>query len=386
MQGTKPIYLDYNATTPLDPRTLDIMLPYLQQHFGNSVSSQHAWGWTAQGAIEKARGQIANLIGSKPKEIFFTSGATESNNWVLQSMFKPGVHILTSAVEHSSIMATAEYLKGLGADIETVPVNKYGQVEIEEVAKRIRPDTALMSFMWVNNEVGSVNPIPELCALAKQKGILFHSDATQALDKFEINLSQTPIDFLTLSSHKMYGPKGIGALFIRSPLALRPLIHGGSQERGFRAGTLSVSNAVGFGHACEITSKEMNIENTRMAALRESFVKELTAEIPGIQFNGHPTQRSCTNFSLTFPTSDLDHAAPHLMKIGFSSGSACHSGSGIGSHVLKAMGLTTQEINRTIRLSVGRFTTYEELHETVSILKKAFAPIEIHNEFQQVSP
>jgi cysteine desulfurase len=397
MHGQKQIYLDYNATTPLDPRVLEAMLPYMKEHFGNAASSQHAWGWAAQKGLEKARSQAAQLLCAQGKEIFFTSGATESNNWVFQGLYHQHLenksdkkfHVLTSAAEHSSVLAPAEFLAKIGAEVEFVPVNKWGQVEVEDVAKRIRPETKLMSFMWVNNEVGSINPIPELARLAREKEILFHTDATQAVGKLKIDLYTVPVDLLTFSAHKIYGPKGMGALYVRSSkdrrIELPALIKGGAQERGYRAGTVNVSAAVGFGRACEICFLEMASEMNQMYFLQDRFMQNLTKEVPGIRMNGHPTQRVCTNLNLTFSDLDLEKAASYLVRLGFSSGSACHSGSTQGSHVLTAMGFNPMEISQTIRLSVGRLTTAEELSEAVSIFKNAFLQSQKGKEYQDLT-
>ncbi len=383
MLSTQPIYLDYNATTPMDPRVLEAMLPFFTEHFGNPASSQHLWGWTAARAIEKARHQVAGLISAKPTEIYFNSGATEGNNWVFQSLFhqwqetgKNGkFHVLSSPVEHSSVLKTLDHLKKLGADIEYVPVNSYGQVEVSEVKKRLTSDTRLMSFIWANNEVGSLNPINELCELAHENKIYFHSDATQAVGKIKVDLEVSKVDFLTLSAHKIYGPKGSGAVFVRSKnprIELQPLIWGGGQEKGARSGTVNVPGVVGLGSACEICHQELNEPTHPLLSLRNDFLKDLMNEIPGIKLNGHPENRVFTNLSLTMHGKRVEEALPLLMRLGFSTGSACSSGTLKGSYVLKAMGLSEQEMASTIRLSVGRSTTSNELKEALELLKKAF--------------
>ncbi len=388
MPSRPPIYLDYNATTPLDPRVLEIMLPYFTEHFGNPASSQHLWGWSAARAVEKARQQVAGLLSAQSSEIFFTSGATEGNNWVLQSLFhqwqeagsQGKFHILSSAVEHSSVLKTLEYLKKLGAEVEYVPVNSFAQVEVSEVKKRIQTDTRLMSFIWANNEVGSLNPINELGELAHNHKIYFHSDATQAVGKIKVNLEVSKVDFLTLSAHKIYGPKGSGALYIRSKnprVELHPLIWGGGQEKGFRSGTVNVPGVVGLGSACELCQHELAQPTHPLMELRNEFLKALINEIPDTKLNGHTTERVFTNLSLTFKGTRLEEVLASLMRLGFSTGSACHSGSMNGSYVLKAMGLSESEMASTIRLSIGRFTTGEELTETLQLLKKAFANSQI---------
>ena len=360
------------------------MLPFFTQHFGNAASSQHPWGWTASRAVEKARQQVAGLLSAKPSEIFFTSGATEGNNWVLQSLFKQwqdsgsagSFHILSSAVEHSSVLKTLEVLKKQGADVEFVPVNAFGQVEILEVKKRIQSNTRLMSFIWANNEIGSLNPMADLGELAHQNKIYFHSDATQAAGKIKVNLEVTKVDFVTLSAHKIYGPKGSGALYIRSQnprIELDPFIFGGGQERGFRSGTVNVPGVVGLGLACELCQQEMNQDSTRLQKLRDDFLKSLQEKLPGTTLNGHPTDRVYSNLSLTMNTKTIDQALPLLMRLGFSTGSACTSGSMTGSYVLKSIGLSADQIASTLRLSMGRFTTESELREALELLTKAFA-------------
>lgn len=387
MLTSPPIYLDYNATTPLDPRVLEVMLPYFQQHFGNAASSQHPWGWTASRAVEKAREQVAGLLSAKPSEIFFTSGATEGNNWVFQSLFKQWqdseahgtFHILSSSVEHSSVLKNLEALKKRGAVVEFVPVNSFGQVDIAEVKKRIRPDTRLMSFIWANNEIGSLNPMKDLGDLAHAHKIYFHSDATQAVGKIKVSLEETRVDFLTLSAHKIYGPKGSGALYIRSSdprIELDPLILGGGQEKGMRSGTVNVPAVVGLGSACEFCRLELDQSMIRFTKMRDDFIKKLFEEIPGTELNGHPTDRVYSNISLTMAGKTVADALPSLMRLGFSTGSACHSGTMAGSYVLRSIGLTPEKIASTIRLSMGRFTTEDELSEVLILLKKAFANLQ----------
>ncbi len=387
MLSAPPIYLDYNATTPLDPRVLEVMLPYFQQHFGNAASSQHPWGWTASRAVEKARQQVAGLLSAKPSEIFFTSGATEGNNWVFQSLFKQwqdsakggSFHVLSSNVEHSSVLKNLEALKKQGAMVEFVPVNSFGQVDVAEVKKRIRPDTRLMSFIWANNEIGSLNPMKGLGHLAHENKVYFHSDATQAVGKIKVQLEETKVDFLTLSAHKIYGPKGSGALYIRSAdpcIQLEPFILGGGQEKGLRSGTVNVPAVVGLGSACEFCRIEMDQSLIRMTKMRDNFLKKLIEEIPGIQLNGHPSDRIYSNLSLTMASKTVADALPLLMRLGFSTGSACHSGTMAGSYVLKSIGLSPEQIASTLRLSFGRFTTEDELSEALTLLKKAFANLQ----------
>lgn len=377
------IYLDYNATTPLDPRVFEAMKPYFLENFGNSASGQHSWGWTAEAAVTKARAQVASLIHAKPQEIYFTSGSTEGNNWAFFGLFhqlrieNPGapIHILTSAVEHSSVLRSAEALAAMGAEVEVLPVNEFGQVDPEKVRLALKPHTRLMSFIWTNNEIGSVNPMAELAQIAKDHKVYFHSDATQAAGKSLVDLQKIGVDLLTLSGHKIYGPKGVGACYIRSQnprVTLQPLLYGGGHERGLRSGTVNVPGVVGLGAACEIASKELTVEEQRTSALRDLIWTRLKSEFPTAIRNGHPTERSPINMSVTLPGCFLDEALPRLQKLGFSSGSACSAGRISRSHVLAAIGKNEEEASCTLRLSVGRMTTEGEVLRAVEMISNAF--------------
>jgi cysteine desulfurase len=380
----KPIYLDYNATTPVDPQVFAAMEPYFRTHFGNPASFSHQWGWAAQKAVDTSRQQIAGLIHAKPPEITFTGGATESNNWVVFGMMEkirtenPGapIHFVTSALEHSSVMNAMKEAQRRGAEVDFVSPNKYGQVEVSDVAKLLKPHTQLMSFIWVNNEIGSVNPMKELAALAKEKKIYLHSDATQAVGKIPLSLEETPVDFLSASAHKFYGPKGSGILYMRSAnpkVTLPAFIFGGGQEHGHRSGTLNVPAIVGLGAAAELCRKLLPEEFARTTELREELWRGLQKNIPSVRLNGHPTERSPMNLSLTFPGKNIEEFLPKLGRLGFSQGSACHTGSLEVSPMLKALGLNSEEAQGTLRLSLGRWTTREEIAGAVAILTKALA-------------
>lgn len=376
------IYLDYNATTPVDPQVFKTMEPYFKLHFGNPASAGHHWGWTAESAVSQARSKIASLIGAKPFEITFTAGATESNNWVVfgliskirtENPLEP-IHFITSCVEHSSITKSMAAAQKLGIEVDFLPVNKYGQVEVETVKKAIKPHTKLMSFIWVNNEIGTVNSVQELAAVAKQNQIYFHTDATQAVGKIPVNATDLGIDLMSFSAHKIYGPKGTGALYIRSKdpkVSIDPLIYGGGQEKGLRSGTLNVPAIVGFGTAAEICQNNLQTESQKLTNLRNLFWQKLQTEIPGIQLNGHPEQRAPNNLNITLPNKKTEQILPHLQKLGVSTGSACGTGAMVISHVLKSLGLSTDEIQSSLRLSLGRWTTEEEINQATEILKKA---------------
>lgn len=382
LQQVKDIYLDYNATTPLDPQVFQVMEPYFKEQFGNPASAGHHWGWLAESAVAKARSQVASLIGAKSLEITFTAGATESNNWVLFGLLSKireenphgPIHFITSCIEHSSIMRSMQAVQKMGVEVDFLPVNSFGQIEIETVRKAIKPYTKMMSFIWVNNEIGSINPIPELAALAKQQKIYFHTDATQAVGKIPVNATEMGIDLMSLSAHKIYGPKGTGALFIRSKdpkVQINPLIYGGGQERGLRSGTLNVPAIVGFGKAAEICQTNLLDEALRIALLRDFFWQRLQECIPGIRLNGHPKERAPNNLNITLPGYKTEQLLPRLQKIGVSTGSACGTGSMVISHVLKGIGLSTEDIQCSLRLSIGRWTNQEELEHAAEILKKS---------------
>lgn len=376
------IYLDYNATTPVDPRVFAAMEPYFKELFGNPASAGHHWGWAAENAVSKARMQVASLIGAKPLEITFTSGATESNNWVIFGLLSKlreshptdPIHFITSNVEHSSIMKAMAAAEKMGVEVTYLPVNKFGQVELGNVQAAIKPHTKLMSFIWVNNEIGSINPLPAIAKIAKEHRIYLHTDATQAIGKIPVNAAEMGIDLMSFSGHKIYGPKGVGALFIRGKdpkVQINPLIYGGGQERGLRSGTVNVPAVVGLGSACELCQQNLETENVEMTRLRDFLWRHLQELLPGVRLNGHPTDRSPANLNITLPGIKTERLLPHLQKLGVSTGSACGTGTMTVSHVLSGLGLSTDEIQCSLRLSLGRHTTQEELLTAIQILASA---------------
>lgn len=378
----KDIYLDYNATTPVDPQVFDAMEPYFKNHFGNPASAGHHWGWTAESAVTKARSQVASLINAKSSEITFTAGATESNNWVIfgliakvreENPYEP-IHIITSCVEHSSIMKALSAAQKMGVEVDYLPVNRFGQVEVETLRQAIKPHTKLITLIWVNNEIGTINPLANIVPLAKENKIYLHSDATQAVGKIPVNMTDIGIDLMSFSGHKIYGPKGIGALYMRSKdpkVQINPLIYGGGQEKGLRSGTLNVPGIVGLGVAAEICQQNLPLEATRLTELRQLLWQRLQVAIPGIRLNGHATERAPNNLNITLPGYKTEQIIPGLQKLGVSTGSACGTGAMVISHVLKGLGMSADEIQCSLRLSLGRWTSEEDIINAVNILKNA---------------
>ncbi len=368
-----PIYLDNHSTTPVDPLVLEAMMPYFTNCFGNASSKSHCFGWKAEFAVEKAREQVAKILGADTQEIIFTSGATESNNFTLLGITEKyknkGKHIITSQVEHKCILEACKYLEKHGYAVTYLPVDEFGQVSVESVRKALRPDTILISIMFANNEVGTINPIAAIGALAHEKGILFHTDAAQAVGKVPINVKEMNIDLLSLSAHKMYGPKGCGALYIRRKdphVEIDPIMHGGGQERGLRSGTLNVPGIVGLGAACECARVNMPAEEERIRQYREMLFEGLYKELGDIKLNGHQTERLPQSLNLSFPFIESDSLVAGLKSIAVSSTSACMSAASIPSYVLKAMGLCDELMHSSVRFGLGRFTTQEEIEYTIA--------------------
>ena len=363
----KPIYLDYNATTPVDPRVRAAMLPYLGDEFGNP-SSTHAFGRSAWTAVERARLQVADLLGCAPDEVVFTGGGSESDNLAIQGVAfanRPrGRHIVTSTIEHPAVLNTCRYLaEQHGFDVTYVGADQYGRVDPEAVLRAIRPDTLLISIMHANNETGTIQPIEEIGGIACAAGIPFHSDASQSIGKIPTPVGDLGVDLLTIAGHKIYAPKGIGALYVRRSVNLQPIILGGGQERGLRAGTENVPYMVALGHSCEIAAKLLPAEGARMRSLRDRLHGILVDELHEVQLNGHPDERLPNTLNVGFPGvigSDLLDAVP---EIAFSTGSACHPGSSTPSPVLAQMGLSTDVALGAVRLSLGRYTTEAEVDE-----------------------
>jgi cysteine desulfurase len=364
-----PIYLDNHATTPMDPRVLAKMLPYFTENFGNAGSRNHAYGWKAEEAVDKARAQVAALIGADPKEIVITSGATESNNIAIlgvAEMYKDkGNHIITCVTEHKAVLDPCKHLEETGAcEVTWLGVDKYGQINLDELRAAITDKTILISIMHANNEIGTLQPVAEIGKIAKEKGILFHSDAVQSVGKIPVDVNAMGIDLLSLSGHKIYGPKGIGALYVRrrNPrVRLSPIVFGGGQERGMRSGTLNVPGLVGLGEACEIARLEMATEAERLKGLRERLHEGLTRQLDEVYLNGHPTERLPGNLNLSFAYVEGESLIMGIKDLAVSSGSACTSASLEPSYVLRALGTREDLAHTSIRFGLGRFTTQEEI-------------------------
>ena len=372
------IYMDYQATTPADPRVVGAMQPYWSAMYGNPHSADHAFGWSADAAVETARGHIAALIGADPDEIVFTSGATEANNLAVLGMARASSptrkRIVVSAIEHKCVLAAARAAAGEGFELITVPVGADGIVDPRTVAAVVDDRTALVSVMAVNNEIGTVQPLSEIAALCAAAGAVFHTDAAQALNALPVDVATLGADLMSLSAHKAYGPKGIGALFVRRSLHIRPkpIIHGGGQEGGLRSGTLPTPLCVGFGEACRILADERDGDAERIRMLRDRFLAELLKTVPGLTVNGDQASRHPGNLNLLFPAIDSSLLLQNLHpNVAASTGSACTSGQPEPSHVLRAIGLSPKDANASIRFGIGRFTTDDDVDEAAQHVSKA---------------
>jgi len=363
-----PIYMDYHATTPLDPRVLEAMMPYLTNKFGNSASRNHAFGWEAEEAVEKARKQIATLIGANAKEIVFTSGATESNNLAIKGVAEMyaerGNHIITAATEHKATLDTCKRLEKHGYRITYLPVLASGLIDMDMLRESITDKTILISLMYANNEIGVIQPIREIGKLAKEKGVLLHTDAVQAVGKVPVNVIDDNIDLMSISGHKLYGPKGVGVLYVRrkSPrVQLTAQIDGGGHERGMRSGTLNVPGIVGLGEACELCRKEMATESVRLRDLRDKLRSKLESALDEVYINGTMESRLPHNLNISFAFVEGESLLMGINDIAVSSGSACTSATLEPSYVLKALGAGDDIAHSSIRFGLGRFTTEEEV-------------------------
>lgn len=372
----EPVYLDYNATTPIDPAVRNAMMPYLEASFGNP-SSSYALGMKSSIAIERARQQVANLLHCSPEEIIFTSGGTESNNLAIKGIAlaqkEKGRHIITSSIEHPAVLSVCSYLETQGFDITYLPVDYTGMVHPEYVAREIREDTILISIMHANNEVGTLQPLEEISLLAKECGITFHTDASQSVGKIPTEVHQLGVDLLTLAGHKCYAPKGIGALYVKKGIHLEKLIHGAGQENGLRPGTENVSHIVGLGKACLLAQKELKNNNLHLFSLKKRLYDGLSSRLGGImRLNGHP-QKSLPNTLSIFFEKSKAHALVELLKedVLLSVGSACHSHGGITSPVLQAIGIQTEMAENTVRISLGKYTTLEEIDYAIQKIVRA---------------
>ncbi|SDE37948.1 cysteine desulfurase IscS [Massilia sp. PDC64] len=370
-----PIYMDYSATTPIDPRVADKMIPYLREQFGNPASRSHAYGWSAEAAVEEARAQVAALVGADPREIIWTSGATESNNLALKGaahFYKSkGKHIITVKTEHKAVLDTVRELERQGFEATYLEPQDNGLITLEQLEAAIRPDTILVSVMLVNNEIGVVQPIREIGELCRKKGIIFHSDAAQATGKVEINLEELKVDLMSFSAHKTYGPKGIGALYVRRKprVRLEAQMHGGGHERGLRSGTLAPHQIVGMGEAFRIAKEEMTTELARIKALRDRLAKGLL-EIEEVYINGDMEHRVPHNLNVSFNFVEGESLIMAVKDIAVSSGSACTSASLEPSYVLRALGRSDELAHSSIRFTIGRFTTEEDIDFAVKLLKE----------------
>lgn len=379
----RPIYLDYNSTTPTDPKVLEAMKPFFSESFGNAASQAHMYGWEAEETVEQARQTVADLIGAKSKKnIIFTSGATESNNMVIKGIVhgarKKPVHIITQKTEHKSILDSCREIEKQGHEVTYIDVDSDGLVDPNDVKKAIKENTILCSVMKANNEIGTIQPIEEIASICHKKNVLFHSDAVQAVGKIPVDVQEEGIDLLSLSGHKIYGPKGIGAFYIarRSPpIIISPLLHGGGHETGKRSGTLNVPGIVGLAKALELCFDEIPREAQRLAKLRDSFIREIQSKIEGSHLNGHPTKRLPNNINISFDGIKADELILAVPEIAISSGSACSSGSPEPSYVISALTNSKERVNAAIRLGLGRWTTKENLDVALNCLTRAVEKI-----------
>lgn len=368
----KLIYLDNAATTPVDPRVLEAMLPYYRENFGNSASRNHQFGWVAEEATENARKRVAAVINADPKEIVWTSGSTESNNLAILGAARmyadKGRHVVTSLIEHKAVIDPCKFLQSQGYEVTFLQPDNKGRVSVEQVREALRPDTALVSLMFANNEIGTIHPIPEIGALCHEKGVLFHTDATQAFGKVPVDVEAMQIDLLSMSAHKIYGPKGVGALYVRRKkprVRLEPVVYGGGHERGMRSGTLNVPGIVGFGEAARIAKEEMPAESKRLAGLRDRMWAGLSEHLTDIARNGDPQHCLPNILNVSFLYVEGESLMMGFSDVAVSSGSACTSASLEPSYVLKNIGLGDDLAHSSIRFSMGRFTTTEEVDYTI---------------------
>ena len=367
-----PIYMDNQATTAVDPRVLEAMLPYFTEKFGNAASRNHEFGWKAEEAVENARGQIARLIRADPREIVFTSGATESDNLAIKGIADPlrekgrenGNHIITQATEHKAVLDVCKRLEKSGCDVTYLPVSAEGLIDLDDLRRAISPKTILISIMYANNEIGVIQPITEIGTIAKEKRILFHVDAVQAVGKIPVDVQKDGIDLLSISAHKIYGPKGVGALYVRRKdprVELSAMIDGGGHERGMRSGTLNVPGIVGLGKACEIFLKEMQEESERLRLLRDKLKHSIMSRLYGTAINGSMDHRLPNNLNLSFSGVEGDALLMGINDVAVSSGSACTSAMIEPSYVLRALGVSEDLAHSSIRFGLGRFNTEEEV-------------------------
>jgi len=375
-----PIYLDYSATTPCDPRVVDKMIPWLNEHFGNPASRSHAWGWEAEAAIEKAREQVASLIGADPREIVWTSGATESNNLAIKGAAHfyqgKGKHLITVKTEHKAVLDTCRHLEREGFEVTYLDVQPDGLLDLEAFQAAIRPDTILASVMFVNNEIGVIQDIPAIGAICRDKGVILHVDAAQATGRVHVDLATLPVDLMSLTSHKTYGPKGVGALYVRRKprIRLEAQMHGGGHERGMRSGTLPTHQIVGMGEAYAIAQAEMGTELPRIQALHDRMFAGLSS-IEQTFLNGHETRRIPHNLNMSFNYVEGESLIMGIKGLAVSSGSACTSASLEPSYVLRALGRSDELAHSSLRMTIGRWTTEEEVDTAIESIKTNVAKL-----------
>jgi cysteine desulfurase len=375
-----PIYLDYGATTPVDPRVVDAMIPWLREHFGNPASRSHAWGWEAEEAVEKARVEVAQLIGADPREIVWTSGATESNNLAIKGAAQfykgKGKHLITVKTEHKAVLDTMRELERQGFEVTYLDVQENGLLDFEVFKAAIRPDTILASVMFVNNEIGVIQDVVALGNLCREKGVIFHVDAAQATGKVEIDMAKLPIDLMSLASHKTYGPKGIGALYVRRKprVRLEAQMHGGGHERGMRSGTLPTHQIVGMGEAFRIARMEMKEDLAKASALQKRLLDGLS-DVEQVFINGDTERRVPHNLNISFNYVEGESLIMGIKGLAVSSGSACTSASLEPSYVLRALGRSDELAHSSLRMTIGRFTTEEEIDYAISTIKHNVAKL-----------
>ncbi|CAN7382461.1 IscS subfamily cysteine desulfurase [Acidovorax sp. LjRoot129] len=373
-----PIYLDYGATTPVDPRVVDAMIPWLREHFGNPASRSHAWGWEAEEAVERSRGQVADLIGADPREIVWTSGATESINLALKGAAQfykgKGKHLITLKTEHKAVLDTMRELERQGFEVTYLDVQEDGLVNMDALKAAIRPDTILISVLFVNNEIGVIQDIPAIGAMCREKGILFHVDAAQATGRVEIDMATLPIDLMSMTAHKTYGPKGVGALYVRRKprVRLEAQMHGGGHERGMRSGTLPTHQIVGMGEAFRIAKEEMAESNAKAHALQQRLLDGLK-DIEQVFINGSMERRVPQNLNMSFNYVEGESLIMGIKGLAVSSGSACTSASLEPSYVLRALGRSDELAHSSLRMTIGRFTTEEEIDYAISTIRENVA-------------
>ncbi|MDO3382669.1 aminotransferase class V-fold PLP-dependent enzyme [Gilvimarinus algae] len=376
----QPIYLDYAATTPAAPEVAAAMAECLtlDGNFANPASRSHLYGWQAEEAVEQARGQLAALLNADAREIVWTSGATESNNLALKGICRPGDHLLVPSIEHKAVLDPAQALAEQGVNLELVQPDTYGQIDPARVASMMRPETRLVSVMLVNNELGTINPIAEIARFCRERGCLLHVDAAQAVGKIAVDVKALDVDLLSVSAHKLYGPKGIGALYVRrsADVQLEAQIHGGGHERGMRSGTLPTHQCVGFGVAAELAGAELETEARRIAELRDALWQGI-GTLPGVRLNGHPSARVAGHLNVAFDGIDGEMLLLSLRQLAVSSGSACTSASMSPSYVLKAIGLSDAQALSSIRFSVGRYTSVQDIDRAIAHIRDVVGKLQV---------